>query len=60
MSEASIAEGGLRERIAHLGGGHLGVLDLGIGAGIVEAMDFRRRARRTWGGDPDPWATDTR
>ena len=48
-----------RERILeHLGDGDLDVLDLGAGAGIVEAMDFRGRARRICGVDPDPRVVD--
>lgn len=48
-----------RERIlAHLGDGDLDVLDLGAGAGIVEAMDFGGRARRVCGVDPDPRVVD--
>lgn len=48
-----------RKRIlAHLGNGDLDVRDLGAGVGIVEAMDFRGRARRVCGVDPDPRVVD--
>ncbi|MEY6432365.1 class I SAM-dependent methyltransferase [Thioalkalicoccus limnaeus] len=48
-----------RERIlAHLDNADLDVLDLGAGAGIVAAMDFRGRARRVCGVDPDPRVVD--
>ena len=48
-----------RERIlVQLGDGDLDVLDLGAGAGIVVAMDFRGRARRVCGVDPDPRVVD--
>jgi SAM-dependent methyltransferase len=47
-----------RARIeAHLGDGGLDLLDLGAGAGIVTQMDFRGRARRVCGIDPDPRVT---
>lgn len=48
-----------RQRIlSHLGGGDLEVLDLGAGAGIVDAMDFRGHTRRICGIDPDPRVVD--
>lgn len=48
-----------RERIlANLGDRDLEVLDLGAGAGIVEAMDFHGQARRVCGVDPDPRVVD--
>lgn len=43
-----------RERVLARLGADKDVLDLGAGAGIVAEMDFRHRARRICGVDPDP------
>ncbi len=48
-----------RERIlSHLTGADLTILDLGAGAGIVEAMNFKGHAREVCGLDPDPRVVD--
>lgn len=48
-----------RSRIlTYLNGAALTVLDLGAGAGIVEAMNFKGHAREICGLDPDPRVVD--
>ena len=44
--------------LGHLDGGSKDVLDLGAGAGIVPHMNFREKAKKMCGVDPDPRVVD--